>query len=134
MLEEYSDLRRLAFQKQMVARVHKLVDNSEDPDQFAGVHMEYYYSTSVNFGRLFKHGCKRPSPMENAYLEARQNGSPAVLIVSRPHDNYYILAADADLSHLCGRCPIIRWMLFDPNEEAHHDMVMMNLKDWLVYG
>ena len=134
MLEGYSEARRVSFQKQMVQRVHTLVDASYDPDQFAGVHVEYYYSQDVNFGRLFKHGRKCPTLMEKAYLEARQNGHPVALIVSRPHDNYYILFASADLYdyHKPSPTPTIRWMLLDPHECVHHEMVMLNLKDWIA--
>lgn len=134
MLESYSEARRVSFQKQMVQRVHKLVDDSYDPDQFAGIHVEYFYSPNVNFGHLFKYKRTHPTPMEKAYLEARQNGRPAVLIVSRPHDNYYILFASADLSNYLkpSPTPTIRWALFDPHECAHHEMVMLNLKDWIA--
>jgi hypothetical protein len=110
------------------------VDDSYDPDQFSGVHLEYYYSQDVNFGRFFKHGRKTATPMEKAYLEARQNGNPAALIVSRPHDNYYIIFDSFELyDYHKPRCsPTIRWLLLDQREGEHRDMVMLNLKDWLA--
>ena len=116
----------LGFQKQMPARVGKILSRSSDPDKLNDFHIEYFYWPDLNFGRIFRQD-SHPNVLDDAVRECQENGldGRGVLIVSRPHDNYYIIMRAIDTGSIMLRVPILYFMLGDTA------CILMNLKDYM---
>lgn len=117
----------LGFQKQMPARVEKILSQSSDPDKLSNFHIEYFYWPELNFGRIFRQD-SHPNVLDEAVQECQENGSGGrgVLIVSRPHDNYYIIMRVIDdIGSIPKWGPILYFMV------AGISCILMNLKDYV---
>lgn len=135
MMSEFSEKRRASFQRQMRLRVEKLVSISHDSDILNRWHLEFLYEPDLNFGEFFRVDRKKLVSFERAYFEACDNAPSYVapmLIVSRPHDNYYLVADDDDLRNVpLSLGPLVMWTLQEPGRLEHRHLIMMNLKSWI---
>ncbi len=95
--KQYTDKMRDSFQERLRVRVEKMDPLLKFRDWFAG-NVGYYYSTGLNFGKLFK--TPNASPLIDEFLEVMDNAGTedkhdCTLVFSRPSDVIYVMTDPA---------------------------------------
>jgi len=91
--KQYTDKMKDSFQERLRKRVEKMDPTFQFRDWFTG-NIGYYYSTGLNFGKLFK--TPNASPLVDEFLEVMDNAGAeykydCALVFSRPSDVLYVM-------------------------------------------
>lgn len=125
--KKYTDKMQDSFQERLRVRVEKMDPLLNFRDWYAG-NIGYYYSTGLNFGKLFK--APNASPLVDEFLEVMDNAGTedkhdCALVFSRPGDVIYVMVDPAVyfLAHVTPML-LIRFQKLG-------EMVIVKLEDFL---